>query len=355
MHAERSESSIPDWTSDQLDSSIPPQIEPPYFDADLDAWILSRHEDVLAAFRSSALNVDSRTPRTHEDEEAMLKMRVETSEALSHAQLRTWSQQIAPIVQQKVIALLANISFGLSSVDLLDDYIRPACLALAVIVTEIDPLHAVELRELTQPVSASAAEPYDTELSERSKHVTPQLEACFHAKAVSLRDSGFVALSHTLPCLLANGFYGLLKYPQQWALLHHQPSLVEHAVEEMMRYAGLVRIVRRCATEELVLGGVSIRKGDHLILRLIAANRDPARFEHANELDVRRRDGGQLMLGAGAHACVGASLIRMASVLITRSLVEACAGAVLVESVEWQGGSGFRSPRHLHVTLRKIA
>ena len=68
-------------------------------------------------------------------------------------------------------------------------------------------------------------------------------------------------------------------------------------------------------------------------------------------MDVTRHRTGQLALGAGPHSCVGAHLIRMAAVTITRPLLERFASVNLAEPVEWQGGSGFRSPASLVVSL----
>jgi cytochrome P450 len=87
------------------------------------------------------------------------------------------------------------------------------------------------------------------------------------------------------------------------------------------------------------------------VLRVFAANRDPERFSDPGRFDVMRRGTGQLALGAGSHACVGARLIRMAAVTITRPLLERFAWASLVEPVEWKGGSGFRTPASLPVRL----
>jgi cytochrome P450 len=346
----RDEMSIPAWSSDQLDSPVSPHIEPIYFDKDLNAWVLSRYEDVLIAFRSSGLTIDGKQPRTSEDDEAMDRMRAETMEALSPAQLRAWSESISSLIQARAHELPEA-----RPVDLLNAYLRPSCLDLAALVTGIHPQDATRLQTLAQPVSAAAAEPYDPALRAKAKSVMPRLQGCFHSKTESLRESGFVALSHTLPCMLANACYALLQNPQQWTLLHLEPDLVEQAVEELMRHAGLSRFLRRQATEDLILGGVSIRKGDRLILRIIAANHDPARFAHPNELDVCRRGAGHLTLGAGLHACVGASLLRLASVAMVRPLIVSFSSAVLVGPITWQGGSGFRSPKHLPALLRRDA
>ena len=348
MQRHREETSIPAWSSDEFDSPMSPHIEPAYFDKHLEAWVLSRYEDVLTAFRSSSLTIDSKRPRTIEDDKAMDRMRAETREALSPAQLGAWSEVITPLIQARAQRLPEGCP-----VDLLDSYLRPNCLDLAALVTGIDPQEAARLRTLAGPVSAAAAEPYDPTLRAKAKSVTPELQACFHSKAESLRDSGFVALSHTLPCMLANACYALSQNPKQWTLLHLESGLVEQAVEELMRHAGLSRFLRRQATGDLIIGDASIRKGDRLILRIMAANHDPARFALPNELDVCRRGAGHLTLGAGPHACVGANLLRMASVAMLRPLVELFSSSGLTGPVTWHGGSGFRSPKYLPVVLRR--
>ncbi|ADW67440.1 cytochrome P450 [Granulicella tundricola] len=346
---QRNDLLIPSWPGDQLDSPEPPAPEPPSFDAALGAWVLSRHEDVLAAFRSSALapaGPHTKRPRTAEDQSARRPMRAETLEALSPAQLRDWSAQLTPSIATRISSLPED-----APVDLVADYLSPLCLELAVLVTGIDPIHAAHYARIAEPISASAAEPYDLALRDSAKTATAQLQGCFHSRTETLRDSGFVALAYTLPCLIANAWYALFLRPEQWTLLHTQPDLTDQAIEELLRFAGLTRILFRQATQDLAIGPATIRQGDRIILRLIAANRDPARFPNAKTLDITSREPGQLSLGAGAHACVGASLIRMAAILLTRPLAQAFQQITLGQTVEWQGGSGFRSPRHLPVRL----
>ncbi|WP_213803353.1 cytochrome P450 [Granulicella sp. dw_53] len=350
MHARREEASRPAWDSDQLDSPIPPEVEAAYFDEALDSWVLSRHEDVLAAFRSSTLaptGPRSEKTSTPEDEGALLKMREETLDALSPTQLRAWRERLMPFVH----TLVQDLPEG-QGVDLLAEYARPACLALAAIVTGIELGEAERLQDVAQAVSAAAAEPYDPILRSEAKLANAQLRPCFHAGPETLRDSGFVALSHTMPRLLGNAWYALLQHPQEWSLLHLQPDLVEQAIEESLRYAGLTRVLFRRATEDIDLGGCPVRRGDRIVLRIIAANRDPERFAHPNLFDSSRREAGQLALGAGPHSCVGASLIRMAAIAITRPLVERFAMGTVMEAVSWHGGSGFRSPVSLRVLLQ---
>ncbi|HEY3989235.1 MAG TPA: cytochrome P450 [Acidobacteriaceae bacterium] len=236
-------------------------------------------------------------------------------------------------------------------VDLMDAYARPLCLFLAAIVTGVSRDDAETFYELARRVSASAAEPFNPVLRESAKSASAELRGYFHSGPEALRDSGFVALSHTMPCILGNAWFALMQFPQVWSLLHRQPELMEQGIEELLRYAGLARILARTATTDIDLNGAFIRKDERILLRIIAANRDPERFSLPNQIDVTRRDVGHLTLGAGPHACVAANLIRMAAIVITRPLVHGFASANPARPMDWQGGSGFRSPKSLWVCL----
>ncbi len=349
MPARRDNPFVPAWSEDQLDSLYPPEMDAPYFDDHLRAWVLSRHADILAAFRASSLWPSSPNEGDAAEVSADIdrsKMRWQTIEALSPAQLRAWRERMIP----EVDGLINRLPTG-EPVDLMDAYARPLCLSLAALVTGIPRGAAEGLREMARWVSASAAEPYDPAVRLGAKAANAQLRGCFHSGPEPLRDSGFVALSQTLPCLLGNAWFALLKHPQEWSLLHQQPELTEQAIEELLRYAGLARTLFRRATADLELNGFSIRKGERIILRIVAANHDPERFSDPHRVDVTRRDGGHFTLGAGPHSCVAAGLIRMVATTLTYPLLQTFASASLVLPVRWQGGSGFRSPRSLWVSF----
>ncbi len=348
-HAWRDELRCPAWNSDHLESSAGPEIEDPYFDESLDAWVLSSHEDVLAALRSPGLIPAGANSGKHPefaDQNERLKMREETLEALSPALLNIWRDRLTPEAQ----ALAAGLSVE-SPVDLIADYARPLCLLCASIVTGIELNEAKARQEQAKDVAAAAADPYDPLLRAKGKSASASLRPCFHSGPETLRDSGFVALSQTMIGILGNAWFALLQHPSQWRRLHRQPALVEQATEELLRYAGLVRVIFRLATEDVCLKGTLIRKGERVVLRIVAANRDPERFADANRLDIARRGAGHLTLGAGPHSCVGASLIRMSVVAITQPLVEQFASARLCEVPDWHGGPVYRWASPLRVRL----
>jgi hypothetical protein len=266
--------------------------------------------------------------------------------ALSPVQLRAWREQLAPAAR----ALAGGLSLE-EPVDLMGAYARPLCLSLAAMVSGISPSDAEGLCERARGISAAAAEPFDPALRRSAKCASAELRNYFPSGPEPLRESGFVAISQTLPCILGNAWVALLRYSQEWSLLHRKPGLMEPAIEELLRYACLVRILSRTATTDIDLNGTLIRSGERIILRIVAANRDPERFSHPNQVDLARRDAGHLALGAGPHACVAANLIRLAAIAITRPLVQRFASANLSRPIDWQGGSGFRSPKSLWVHL----
>ena len=340
---------IPAWQVDQLDSILPPEPVAPYFDVTLNAWVLSRYADILAAFRASSLfpsSSNSAKPAEPMPACKHLKMRAETTEALPASRIGAWREVLQPQAEAQAASLPS-----LEPVELLEAYARPLCLSLAATVTGISLDLAHQLDQTAAQVSASAAEPFDPEAEGIADLANEELKPHFHSGPESLRDSGFVALSQTMPCILGNAWYALTQHPEAWKLLHSRPELIDHAVEELLRYAGLVRILGRAAQEEIDLSGTTIRKGERIILRILAGNRDPERFSHPNQVEIARRDGGHLSLGAGGHACVGANLIRMAASAITGPLVRRFALAAPAQPVEWRGGSGFRSPAALWVSL----
>jgi len=57
--------------------------------------------------------------------------------------------------------------------------------------------------------------------------------------------------------------------------------------------------------------GVSIKKGEAVLLSYVSANRDEDVFYEPNTFDVGRDPNKHLSFGYGVHFCLGASLARM--------------------------------------------
>jgi cytochrome P450 len=111
--------------------------------------------------------------------------------------------------------------------------------------------------------------------------------------------------------LLGNGLYALLSHPEQWALLRSEPTLIDTAVEELLRFDPAVQFVRRLTTDEQEIGGVRIPAGTHVLVNTAAANRDPDSFTKPDELDLRRQPNDHIGFGYGTHFCLGAGVARL--------------------------------------------
>lgn len=338
------------WSHDAPGSTSPPIAEPPYFDASLDAWIFTRYSDITAALRHPMLVPASlrRRPGSEvfSDEERSI-MRAEARAALPQDRLRSLRDQLL----EQSTALVSTIEPEIS-VDLISAYARPLCLSFAATVTGIHHETAQQLCQHARAVSLGAADPYNLSLKQAARSSNQHLKPHFTTGPDSLRDSGFVGLSQTLPCMLGNTWFALLTHPHLWTNVHRNPESADQAIEELMRYVGFTRIITRAATADLTLNQTAIRKDDFLILRLSAAHHDPKAFISPNEIDITRRVPSHLSFGAGLHSCVGAGLLRMASAAITLPLVSRFSLARLVREIEWKGGAVFMFPQALWVNLR---
>ncbi len=93
------------------------------------------------------------------------------------------------------------------------------------------------------------------------------------------------------------------------------------AVEEIVRLASPVTYMRRTATRDTELGGVSIAEGDKLAMFYLAANRDPEIFEDPLRFDVQRDPNRHIGFGGpGPHFCLGAHLARREILVMFREL-----------------------------------
>jgi cytochrome P450 len=133
---------------------------------------------------------------------------------------------------------------------------------------------------------------------------------------------GLIVAGHeTTTNLIGNGTYALLRHPDQLARWHADPSLTASAVEELLRYDPMAQFVNRVAIHGTDVSGHHFDPGDHVILALGAANRDPGRFPDPDRLDLGRADGFHLTFAYGAHHCLGAALARLEGQVTLETLV----------------------------------
>lgn len=132
----------------------------------------------------------------------------------------------------------------------------------------------------------------------------------------------FFAGYETTTNLIGNGLLALLRHPAELRRLRSEPALIPNAVQELLRYDSPVQANRRVAREDVELEGATIRAGQHVMLLIGAAHRDPEVFSEPDRLDVGRPDVRPLSFGGGVHFCLGAGLARIEAEVALASLLQ---------------------------------
>ncbi|MDO9315964.1 MAG: cytochrome P450 [Burkholderiaceae bacterium] len=167
------------------------------------------------------------------------------------------------------------------------------------------------------------------------------------AQCVMLLFAGHETTRH----LLANGLRLLLAHPDAWHSLRRDPALLPGAVRELLRYDCPVQYTGRRVVTDLELHGQSLRRGDLVVALIGAANRDPARHERPDELDIERRAGAPLAFGLGPHACIGAALTLMEAQTVFAQVIGRWPDLALVppSAAAWTGNPLYRGVTELHL------
>lgn len=133
-----------------------------------------------------------------------------------------------------------------------------------------------------------------------------------------LFTSGLFTTSNTL----ALAFLALARFPEQRAaLIASGEDGIPRAVDELLRFTCVPRhSALRTTTAEIQVGHQVLAPGTGVIASIAAANRDPAVFPNADELDLARSPNRHLTFGPGTHGCIGSPLARLEIAAIARAL-----------------------------------
>jgi cytochrome P450 len=138
----------------------------------------------------------------------------------------------------------------------------------------------------------------------------------------------------TIGFCLSGGMHALIEHPEQLARLRAEPSLIDSAIEEMLRWTTPGRHIVRTATEDVALGGQTIRAGEAAALFFNSANRDESVFADADQFKIDRRPNPHLAFGLGRHHCIGAHMARLEMRALLKALLPRLERAELDASVQ---------------------
>ena len=111
---------------------------------------------------------------------------------------------------------------------------------------------------------------------------------------------------------ISGGLLALHDNPAEYAKLRRNPGLVTRLVPEIIRWQTPLTHMRRCAVQDVVFRGKTIRKGDAVVLWYISGNRDGSAIDRADEFIINRpRPRQHLSFGFGIHRCLGNRLAEL--------------------------------------------
>jgi cholest-4-en-3-one 26-monooxygenase len=202
-------------------------------------------------------------------------------------------------------------------------------------------------------IAAKRAEPGDdllTVWSQAELNGAPMpFDSIFHE--VGLFVSGG---SETTRTTIAHGLRAFVDHPDQWEALRDEPSLVDGAVEEVIRWVTpLNNFFRRCI-QPTEIGDRTINRGDRVILLYPSANRDEEVFTDPFRFDITRSPNPHISFGNGPHTCIGAPLARLSLRVLFAELAARCRDLTVVSEPDVEANIFARAVRSfdLRATVR---
>jgi cytochrome P450 len=151
---------------------------------------------------------------------------------------------------------------------------------------------------------------------------------------------------------ISSALYLFATHPEQWQILREDPSLINNAVNEVVRFEAPLRAFARHARCDTEVAGVHIPQGARLLVIYASANRDEREWDAPDTFDIRRDANRHLGFGQGAHACAGQSLARLETSAMLRALVDRVDRIELAAEPTWAINNIIR--RHEHLPLKLI-
>lgn len=158
--------------------------------------------------------------------------------------------------------------------------------------------------------------------------------------------AGLDTVTSSLDCFISY----LAQNPEHRKQLVEDPSLIPHAIEEMLRWESPVTGVIRITTQDTELGGCPIKANTQVSVILGSSNTDESHWERADEVDFHRDTKGHIAFGGGNHRCLGAHLARMELRVTLEEWLAAVPDFSIKEGVALRYSQGLRSIDNLELS-----
>ncbi len=370
----------------------------PVFYEPLRAWLVTRHEDVVAILRhpaASSLRGNARFRALKDSGRGRLFPRMEALSMLNrdppdHTRLRKLVNKaftprmvarFRPSIQAVADELIGAVA-ARGEMELVAEFAYPFPL---VVISDLIGVPAAD-RHLITKWAADLAERFGVDPrrnrearrrgDQAAAEMYPYFASLVESRRAEPRDDLLTSLvqasdgddrlteeelvancglllnagHETTANLIANATVALLRAPDQMARVRDDPDVLRTAVEEVLRYDSSIQLTPRIMLEDVTVSRTVIRAGQRVFLLLGAANRDGRVFDDPDRLDVGRVDNPHLSFGSGIHFCIGAGLARAEIEIALATLVARCPGLALAsEELTWRSGLTLRGPERVPV------
>ena len=360
------------------------------------AWVLTRHEDVLAVSKDTEnfvnahglnlrgnYNDDEDRHLLNLDDPEHLRLRRMTNKGFTPRVVRRYTEHYHDmaglLIDQALASAQTSSTSGAVVFDAVDDLSVPLplmaiCELLGTTPDDRDQLVAWSNAIITNDDPDYS--PSDAAREQASEEMGAYIRQMYADRADNPRDDmasvlvenvqrgelspeeygGYVALlfvagNETTRNNISHGLLQLAKNPDQYELLK-TGEYWDSAVEEMIRWAAPVIYMSRTATADVEYRGYHIRKGERVVLHYSAANRDPTVFKDPHEFDITRDPNPHLSFGFGAHFCLGARLARLATRCLLEQLVPRIDSFELAEPESYVRSSFISGIKRLLLSVR---
>jgi pulcherriminic acid synthase len=333
------------------------------------SYLVSRYEDVEAAFKNPVFTTDNygwqlepvhgRTILQMSGREHSVR-RALVAPAFRGSTLR---ERFLPVIERNAADLIAGFR-GAGSADLVTDFARRFPINVIVDMLGLDKADHERfqrwymsiiafLGNLSQDpdVAAAGLRTHDEfaeymipVIRQRRRHPGDDLLSTLCAAEVDctrMHDEDIKAFcslllaagGETTDKAIASVFANLLQHPDQLAAVRADRGLIPRALAETLRYTPPVHMIMRQPGEDVIVGGGTVPAGSTVTCLIAAANRDPGRYRDPDTFDIFRDDlkvgtaftaaADHLAFALGRHFCVGALLAEAEVVTGTNQLLDA--------------------------------
>ena len=312
-----------------------------------DVWLVTRYDDVVSVLKDKRFAKDPRNAGRKVREPDAWEIRIMSHNLLrfddpEHVRLRTIAakafkqcgiehlrESVARFTSERLAAMAAS-----ARGELVRDFASPIPLLVISELMGIPPEDYGRMPRWMEEATSPSGPPDMAVLSEflrylerlaverRSAPKGDLLSALAQAEhdgtalstdeLVATATAILIAGHETAVNLLGSGALTLMQHPAERDRLLENPDMAETAVEELLRFSAPVEsATERFAMEEIELLGQTIPTGGVVLAVLASANRDEARFDDPDRLDIARDPNPHLAFGFGGHYCLGAPLAQM--------------------------------------------